>query len=437
MKKILLAFSITLFAITVNGQLSDPYQVLCDTSVYKFGPGNPMPPNGTINSLDSASRVNYIAILGKMLANKGELIQHSSRSQFFSSLGTYLSFISDVDKALSDYDSTQTVAGWTDSKLYEIGKKQLERLFLKDARATITGMARHRKIVMINEAHHQPRHRIFTYTLLNDLYLAGYRYFGLETLTDFAINEPVSTRTGYYTLEPAMADLVRYAKEIGYTLFAYESHNFDGKVRDSIQAENIMAAIKRWPDGKFLIHAGYGHISKHYSDYPMMAAVLKKRSAIDPLSVNQVNFSEKSGSAHFRVMHDMIAKRFPDSTEGPYAMFTNNELYQLTKDSMHDVYIYTPPAEYTKQRPTWLLANGMRKKVAIQIPREFRKECFVVQAYFNDEFEKFDPDTRIPLDQTYFLYKGKTDLYLRKGKFKIVFRNINNEIIGTRELAVK
>jgi hypothetical protein len=48
--------------------------------------------------------------------------------------------------------------------------------------------AKNEKLIIINEAHHNIKHRVFTTSLLQGLYDNGYRFFGLEALSDTSIN---------------------------------------------------------------------------------------------------------------------------------------------------------------------------------------------------------------------------------------------------------
>ncbi|WP_020567511.1 hypothetical protein [Neolewinella persica] len=72
--------------------------------------------------------------------------------------------------------------------------------------ATLLQDAEKHEIVIINEAHHEPRHRVFTRQMLQGLYDRGYRYFGLETLASFGSVDSLmkaghypSLKSGYYT----------------------------------------------------------------------------------------------------------------------------------------------------------------------------------------------------------------------------------------------
>ncbi len=413
------------------GQMQDGYELLTKEAYYKLPDTADIKLLSLDNFKDTAGRIDYIETPGQMLVNKELLMRNNPKDMYFYRLGEFLSFIGDHKRARASFDSVPIPGpDKIDSLDFKV-QRRLQGLELRDARKLILDSAAAHTILMINEAHHKPEHRILTYTVLKDLYALGYRNFGLETLSDFAINEPISGRTGYYTQEPSMGELVRYAREIGYNLFAYESNDFDGRLRDSIQAENIILAVAKKSKGKFLIHAGYGHISE---STPMMAKFFKTKTNINPFTVDQVQYSESNRSIVHKAEYHFLNKTFKESDTGPYAILQNGKLYQLTP-GMHDLYIYTPPAKYQNGRPVSLLADGIRARKTITIPTNLTRNCFLIQAYFQNEYST-GKDIRIPLDQTYFFYNSKADLYLRKGIFTIVYRDIKNKIIGTKEMTV-
>jgi hypothetical protein len=128
--------------------------------------------------------------------------------------------------------------------------------------------AKNEEVLIINEAHHKPKHRFFTRSLLNSLYEQGYRYLGLETLSnretaDFELNirkYPLKY-SGTYSNEPQFGNLIREALEIGYMLFPYEGEG-NGKPREINQAKNIAAFMKTHTDGKYLIHCVDAHATE-------------------------------------------------------------------------------------------------------------------------------------------------------------------------------
>src|SRR5690606_2084210 len=76
------------------------------------------------------------------------------------------------------------------------------------------------RIVIINEAHQQPLHRVFTYQLLNDMYKQGFRYLGLETLDErdnlLNVLKYPFTDSGFYSKEPQFGELIREALRLGF-----------------------------------------------------------------------------------------------------------------------------------------------------------------------------------------------------------------------------
>ncbi|AUD06073.1 hypothetical protein [Spirosoma pollinicola] len=74
------------------------------------------------------------------------------------------------------------------------------------AQEYIIQRAQSEQLVIINEAHHNPPHRVFTASLLKGLYQAGFRYLAAETL--YASDSTLNQRgypligSGYYTREP-------------------------------------------------------------------------------------------------------------------------------------------------------------------------------------------------------------------------------------------
>ncbi|PKH68507.1 hypothetical protein CXF59_04080 [Flavobacterium sp. ALD4] len=133
----------------------------------------------------------------------------------------------------------------------------------QEAKEYIINRSKNEKIIIINEAHHNIRHRIITTSLLYSLYDSGYRFIRLETLSDTLINKIkfLILESGYYTREPQMANLLKEASKIGFTLFKHEiSDGSNGKEREIGQAENIAKLIKENQNSKFLILCGWDHV---------------------------------------------------------------------------------------------------------------------------------------------------------------------------------
>jgi REP element-mobilizing transposase RayT len=117
----------------------------------------------------------------------------------------------------------------------------------------IIGQAKKTSLLIINEAHHEPRHRVFTESLLKDLWNSGYRYMCFETLDnrDSLLNKRKypTKASGYYSNEPSFGNLIRSALRLGYKIFPYESEG-NGKEREIGQANNIKSIMDKNTNGK-------------------------------------------------------------------------------------------------------------------------------------------------------------------------------------------
>ena len=230
----------------------------------------------------------------------------------------------------------------------------------RDAKEYIIERAKNAKVIIINEAHHQPLHRVFTTELLEELYQSGFQYLGIETLDDrdtyLSERKYPVYQTGYYSKEPRYGELIRTALEIGYEVFPYESKGTNGYEQEIGQAKNIQKKIDERPDGRFLIHCGFSHaIEGIYEPWEKaMAGRLFEFTGIDPLTINQIEFTEKS---ELKYSHPLLQKLeltnssvFVDEGEGAYRLESNRDWF--------DIMVFHPFTKYEKGRPSWLLKNN-------------------------------------------------------------------------------
>lgn len=306
----------------------------------------------------------------------------------------------------------------------------------KDAKEYIINRSKDEKIIIINEAHHNNMHRVFTTSLLQGLYDNGYRFFGLEALADSLINDrkfPVM-ESGFYTKEPQMANLLKEALKIGFVLFEYEAAaGKNGKEREIEEADNIVRLISKNPNSKFLIHCGWDHViegtpvNKKWEK--AMAGRLKEKTNIDPFTIDQVAYSEK-GDSKFISPYVFIAnpKKSAIMVNGSGKLFNGGETIDQT-----DCRIIHPITEFLNDRPSWLLLDGQRKAYAIP-KSKITEYPILVLAYRKNEYEQ----NGVPADIIEIINKEtKTNLILEKGIYKIIIKDKNYKIIQEFDAKVK
>ena len=195
---------------------------------------------------------------------------------FYDNFSQLLSFAGDYNMAITYNEKSFDTLSADAIGLIADTISKLKNIQYVPAKASIISNAPHYKVIMINESHAKPVHRAFTYSLLEDLYKEGYHYLAMEAFNNYANKclDSLNVFTGYYTYEPVAGELVRKALQLGYKLVSYEDTSalaHSASQRDSVQAENIYAVIKKDPSAKILVHAGYGHISEEkMGDYTPM-----------------------------------------------------------------------------------------------------------------------------------------------------------------------
>jgi len=313
-------------------------------------------------------------------------------------------------------------------------KTQVDSVNLKYTKVKATDyiieQAKKNQVVIINEAHHNSFHRVFTKSLLQKLYNSGYTNLGLEALgngeyLDGTLNNrkyPI-LETGHYIQDPQFGNLVRDALEIGYHLFAYEdTKNGSGKPREIAQAKNIQKVINAKPNEKFLIHCGYDHALEgtNKSWGKAMAGRLTEYTGINPLTINQVVYSEKSKSE----FNHPLLKALNIQESSVIIDKENTPLKYTRRNAWADIAVFHPNTKYINNRPDWLFENG-NKNIAIAVTDIQIEFPVMILAFKKGE----DINTVVPIDITEVDNKNENaHLGLKKGTYEIIITNGKNSI---------
>jgi hypothetical protein len=161
----------------------------------------------------------------------------------------------------------------------------------------------HSKVIMFNENHFAPQARVFVREMLPKLRNMGFTHIGFETFPPpWAGIREYSPATGYYSIEPVFAALVRDAGTHGFTVFGYEPTEMPPPgapmedqiaLREQGEADNLRRIVREAPENaRFIIYAGWSHIAE--VSLPAggdkvnrwMASRFKVDSGIDTLTVD-------------------------------------------------------------------------------------------------------------------------------------------------------
>jgi len=330
------------------------------------------------------------------------------------------SYIGEYKKSLKAFDKYYKVSNqsfnYQDIKIISPYTTQKAKNFIIEKAAK-------ERIVMINEAHHQPMHRVFTESLLEDFYKNGFRFLALEALvSDSKINESkvLTLNDGYYTKEPQFGNLINKALSFGYYVFGYE-YTDDDISRELGQAKNIYRMMQENSEGKFLIHCGFGHLveENHISGRTTMAQHLKSLTRINPLTIDQVMFSEHSDKEAEHPLYSDIVVDFSTILSD----LEGQELNLNRSFSMVDLRVIHPRTRFKEGRPDWLYRDGLWESHYVDFSNLSVDYPCRIFAYKQDTFSL----ENVPIDIIEVDSPNHKALILPKGKFALyIIDNKNN-----------
>jgi len=340
---------------------------------------------------------------------------------------TYYSISGHYKPALESWDQTFGRV----KKLDATDSLKFTKLISVNAKEYILKKAANEKIIIINEAHHNASHRTFASSLLQGLYDKGYRYLGIETLEGDSLNTVkfATLNSGYYSKEPEFGNFIYNALKIGFKLFPYEAEG-NNKEREIGEAKNISDFMQQNQEGKYLIYCGYQHAYEgvHKSWEKTMAGRLSDLTGINPLTIDQTQFSERGSPKYNEPLLRLVNNSVPVVLKDDKEMIYNGE----DKELYTDIKIIHPVTKYIKGRPDWMLKENQK---FYKIPAaQLSTYPVMVFAYRKGEFEQ----NGIPADIIEIrTAKDNRFLILDKGNYDIVINDKDYKVIHRFEKRIK
>ena len=280
----------------------------------------------------------------------------------------------------------------------------------------ITEIARENQVIMLNEDHYYPKHRLFAMELLETLKANGCNYLSLEGFNIIS-KEKESTpnyRNGLYTSEPYFAHFIRKAITLGFTVSGHE--NVDkGMEREMGQAKNIIKILEKDPKAKIFVYVGHGHIEKKNEKRKLMAEYFKELSGINPITINQTVICTD-------IKEDLILiprKYLTDTTK-----IKSSADYFLVNNLIPSLKIIYPNAEFKKA-----IIKDMRFS-------DFKNKEVLIEIV---DFKEFDlmKNLAIPIESFLLIPKNETiNFELPIGKYHIFVKTEEDDIIFDDDIIV-
>ncbi|MEP7043803.1 MAG: hypothetical protein ABI843_12120 [Dokdonella sp.] len=362
-------------------------------------------------------------------------------------LSWYQSFVGDYVGAHDSYSIRQLAANDDAASPLSGGYAA------KPALDAIAVLAKDRKAIFFNEAHNVPLTRSLTVQLLSRLRAEGYTHFAAETVyqSDGDLQKrgyPIE-KSGFYTMEPISAEMVRTALKLGFKVVAYESEKEgNGDVREYDQAKNLYERVfKADPNARLVVNAGYAHIQENgrYLGGKSMAQHFRRLSDIDPLTIEQTMLIDHPrGTESHPFYHAVIDSLHPTA---PIVFVDKDGQPWTLKPKAYDVSVVFPPDQLRDDRPTWLDLGGLRKPYYVNgavCQGEF--PC-LIEARYADEGADAIPADRLVLNLVEAnagldgrLVSGHgdahADLYLRPGRYRLTATNDANRTVSSQDITV-
>lgn len=258
---------------------------------------------------------------------------------------------------------------------------------------TIIKEAEKHRIIMINENHFYPNHRLLVSDLLVKLKEIGYTHLALEALDvkqDSLLNLENSyptLKTGFYTSEQNYSNLIRKAKDLGYNFVAYENSDHK-KDRELGQAENLYnKTFKLNSNSKVIVLAGIDHILEKPTKRgkKWMATLFKEKYNMDPLTISQthLNSYRKKINANYGILNSKL--------------FDNDRL-----TSIDYLVLNNKKNNITENRSTISYKNDTKSNVQVAL------------FYGNEILNKYDYHNKVPYFSTILKSGEKYNLPINK-----------------------
>lgn len=303
----------------------------------------------------------------------------------------------------------------------------------------IVGLAVNRRIVMVNEAHHDPHTRLLTLALLPRLRALGFTHFAAEALDE---KDTGLTRRGYpltasgseYVREPLYGEIVREAIRLGFVIVPYESFDKAQQVRETGQANNLYRRVfVADPAARLFVHAGYAHIDKAPGglgdDVRPMAMELKRLSGFDPLSIDQIRFRGVDPARQPRNYRQLIAAFHP--TKAMVLLGRGDGKPWSAHPQRYDISVILPSTT-DAPRPNWLRRDRQRHAWPIDTALCARARPCVIEARLTNE-----PDDATPADRYTLLdMHAQAALYLRPGRYQVRAWEASGRTLGERRISI-
>lgn len=335
---------------------------------------------------------------------------------FITTLNSFMSNNKEYDSIIKDYEKKKPNLEKTIASIYANPEVKKEN----DVFTKISELASKNQIIILNEDHFYPKHRLFAMQLLDILKQNGFKYISAEAFTPNPEGSTAiipNSKNGLYTKEPYFGHFLRKANNLDFKILGHES--YDNTIdREIGQAKNIAKILEKDPNAKIFVYVGHGHLEKGQGTKRLMGSYLKEYSKIDPLTINQEEIMMDTKDKLVLIPRASVSKDTLIKSSADYFLINN-----LTA-SLSEIYP-------TKKSKTVILENSDFNL--------FKNEEILVNVYDWQEFQTTkSADLLVPLSIS--LEKplaGKIKINLPEGRYSITVKSVNNNLFKFEDIEAK
>lgn len=419
-------------------------------SIGQIDIGSYFPGNASTKTLDaffqqsnpqtSDCKLNYLAPLAYLYSIDVNQLDSQQLSLYYTQKGTALSFVGQFELGKKTADSALLYNPYF--RLFSPTKNdsmRLSELRVESASAPILKKATDAAMLFISEEHSSPEHRLLTYSLLSDLKKIGYNYLALETvasspdsMSDFSVN----VGTGFYTAEPTMANLIRYAHRLGLEIIQYDCTSCNSSQdREEVAASNLLTIMARDSTNRMIVHCGFGHASKaKIGSLSMLAKLMidKLSPGKKVVSVAQHVIGQSMPGTYKDFLYSYISRKH--RIDSQKVLFDQGSPFSLFQDSSFDLTVLNPvvgQAGLNSFRTADLKAVNLTFNLS-------RNSLYLCQLFPLEEIKEEEGFDRIvPASNSLVLQNREVSLLVPPGNYYQVIRDNKNQIISKRKIVVE
>lgn len=348
----------------------------------------------------------------------------------YNSLSSAYSFVSDYKKSQEIFFKDKHLKEFQEQEIKEFNDKRI--VYNKITENSFLKKCKEYDIVLFNEAHHKPLHRLFLKKKLKKLYKIGFRYFFIEALYDKEINErkyPIIKSLSIK--EPSFGLLIREAINLGFKIYGYETRGTRGDNREIEMFKNISSKLQKLK-GKSILLGGYSHIANPIPEVDVITLGQLLNKEFKTLSIDQTTYTEEYDPKMETKRYKDIAKKIKkpiilDIKSGLYYNYTViHPRTFFTDNHIANWYFNKRKHFYFETKNINKMLNDNEYLLQIYLSKEYENEAEKALPLFQKIVKKTNQSIKLPKYNI-----GKTILIVRDKKGKIIYKaNGHKSFIG-------